>query len=79
MRIHTLISIALLTVGIWSCSGKKEEETTIRIPVTLPEWQRLSEAVSFRPLAERRGEEGTRFTRLGKQETGIDLQNHVER
>ncbi|MED5586614.1 MAG: VCBS repeat-containing protein [Verrucomicrobiota bacterium] len=79
MRIHTLISIALITVGLWSCSGKKEEKKTIRIPVTLPEWQRLSEAVSFRPLAERRGEEGTRFTRLGKQETGIDFQNHVER
>ena len=61
-----------------ACSRKENKQGMVT-PDTLPEWKQLSELVSFRPLSERKEKQGTRFTRLGKQETGIDFQNHVER
>ena len=78
MRIHPLISASLITAILCSCSRKENKQRMVT-PDTLPEWKKLSELVSFRPLAERKEKQGTHFTLLGKQETGIDFQNHVER
>ena len=78
MRIHPLISTSLITAMLCSCSRKENKQGMVT-PDTLPEWKQLTELVSFRPLSERKEKQGTRFTRLGKQETGIDFQNHVER
>ncbi len=78
MRILNLITAALVTVTPCACS-RKEERTSTPAPEKLPEWQQLSTAVSFRPLAGRSGSTSTSFTRMGKDETGISFQNHLER
>ena len=78
MRIHPLISASLITAILCSCSRKENKQRMVT-PDTLPEWKKLSELVSFRPLAERKEKQGTHFTLLGKQETGIDFRNYVER
>ena len=77
MHIHPLISTSLITAMLCACSRKENKQGMVT-PDTLPEWKQLSELVSFRPLSERKEKQGTRFTRLGKQETGIDFQNHVD-
>ncbi len=78
MRFLKLITATLVTVTPCACS-RKEESNHAHAPEQLPKWQQLSTAVSFRPLAERKGGTTTSFTRLGKDETGISFRNHLER
>ncbi len=84
MRAFTALAIAVGVFISFSCkegNGIDEASAPSSAPRRAPEWVSEGEGIEAQPLApsSRGAADGKRFVRLGKEETGIEFHNHLDR